>query len=46
VAGEGFFIEGGGMGRDSMRISFGSVPPEKIRVGAERLGRLILGKLG
>ncbi len=46
VAGEGFFIEGGGMGRDSMRISFGSVPPEKIRVGVERLGRLIRGKLG
>lgn len=45
VAGEGFFVEGGGMGSDSMRISFGSVPPEKIRVGAERLGRLIGSKL-
>ena len=45
VAGEGFFVESGGMGSDSMRISFGSVPPEKIRVGAERLGRLIRSKL-
>lgn len=45
VAGEGFFIEGNGMGNDCMRISFGGVPPEKIRIGAERLGKLICSRL-
>jgi len=45
VAGEGFFIEGGGKGSDCMRISFGGVPEDKIRIGAERLGRLICSKL-
>lgn len=45
VAGEGFFIEGNGMGSNCMRISFGAVAPEKIRVGAERLGRLICSKV-
>ncbi len=41
VAGEGFFIEGGGMGKNCMRLSFGAVPPEKIRIGAERLGKFL-----
>jgi 2-aminoadipate transaminase len=45
VAGEGFFIEGNGMGNNCMRISFGGVEPEKIRIGAERLGRLIRSKI-
>lgn len=45
VAGEGFFIEGNGMGSNCMRISFGSVPPEKIRIGAEKLGKLICSKI-
>lgn len=45
VAGEGFFIEGGGMGRNCMRLSFGAVPPEKIRIGAERLGRLLRSRM-
>lgn len=45
VAGEGFFIEGGGMGSNCMRISFGAVPPEKIRLGAEKLGNFICSKL-
>jgi len=45
VAGEGFFIEGGGKGSYCMRISFGGVPEDKIRIGAERLGRLICSKL-
>ena len=45
VAGEGFFTDGGGRGRNCMRLSFGSVPPEKIRVGMERLGRLITSKM-
>ncbi|MGE5630794.1 MAG: PLP-dependent aminotransferase family protein [Caulobacteraceae bacterium] len=46
VAGESFFTEGGGMGNNCMRISFGGVAPEKIRIGAERLGNLICSKLG
>ncbi len=46
VAGEGFFIEGNGMGNNCMRISFGSVAPEKIMIGAERLGSLISSKIG
>lgn len=45
VAGEGFFIEGGGIGNHCMRISFGAVAPEKIRIGAERLGNLICSRL-
>lgn len=45
VAGEGFFVEGNGKGNNCMRISYGSVPPEKIRIGIERLGKLIRGKL-
>lgn len=45
VAGEGFFTEGGGKGKNCMRISFGSVPPEKIREGVEKLGKLICSKL-
>lgn len=45
VAGEGFFTDGGGRGRNCMRLSFGSVPPEKIRIGMERLGKLIAAKM-
>ena len=45
VAGEGFFTEGGGRGRNCMRMSFGSNPPEKIREGVMKLGRLIETKL-
>ena len=45
VAGEGFFTDGGGRGHNCMRLSFGSVPPEKIRIGMERLGRLIASKM-
>lgn len=41
VAGEAFFTEGGGKGKNCMRLSFGNVPPEKIRIGMERLGKLI-----
>ena len=46
VAGEGFFTEGGGKGQNCMRLGFSAVPPEKIRIGMERLGRLIQSKLG
>ncbi|MBK5263046.1 MAG: PLP-dependent aminotransferase family protein [Peptostreptococcaceae bacterium] len=45
VAGAGFFAEGNGKGNNCMRISFGNVPPEKIKIGMERLGALITSKL-
>jgi len=45
VAGEGFFIEGGGKGNNCMRLSFGGVDPEKIRIGMEKLGNLICPKV-
>jgi 2-aminoadipate transaminase len=41
VPGEGFFVEGGGMGKNCMRLSYGAIPEEKIRIGIERLGRLL-----
>lgn len=45
VAGEGFFVEGGGKGNNCMRLSFGAVAPEKIKIGAKKLGDLISSKL-
>lgn len=45
VAGEGFFVEGYGKGRNCMRMSFTGVTPENIEIGMERLGRLITSKL-
>ena len=45
IPGEGFFSGGKGKGKNCMRVSFGNVPPEKIRVGMERLGKLIASKL-
>ena len=45
VAGEGFFVEGGGMGYNAMRMSFCAVEPERIRIGMKRLGDLIKSKL-
>ena len=45
VAGEGFFVEGGGKGKNCMRMSFGGNTPEKIREGVMKLGRLIKKKL-
>lgn len=44
VAGEGFFAEGGGKGRHSMRVSFGNVNPETIDTGIKRLADLIKSK--
>ena len=41
MPGEGFFVESNGKGTNCMRLSFGNVSPENIRVGMERLGRLI-----
>ncbi|NLH95522.1 MAG: PLP-dependent aminotransferase family protein [Synergistaceae bacterium] len=45
VAGEGFFIEGDGRGKNCMRLSFGAVPPERIRIGAERLGKFLRSRM-
>ncbi len=45
VAGEGFFVEGDGKGNNCMRISYGSVPPEKIKMGIKRLGKFICEKI-
>lgn len=45
AAGEGFFTDGNGLGSNCMRISFGSVEPDRIRIGAERLGKLICSKM-
>ena len=45
VPGESFFTEGKGMGNNCMRISFGGVAPEKIRIGIEKLGNFICSKI-
>ena len=45
VAGEGFFTEGNGMGNNCMRLSFGGIAPDKIRIASERLGKLFNSKL-
>ncbi len=44
VAGEKFFPDGEPI-KNCMRISFGAVPPEKIRIATERLGRMFCEKL-
>ncbi len=44
VAGEKFFTDGAPI-TNCMRISFGAVPPEKIRLATERLGRMFCEKL-
>lgn len=44
VAGEGFFTEGNGKGSNAMRLSFGGVTPDQIRIGIQRLGDLIRSK--
>lgn len=41
VAGSGFFVDGDNAGKNCMRMSFGNVSPEKIRIGMERLANLI-----
>lgn len=44
IAGDGFFVEGGGKGKNCMRISFGNVMPEKIETGMKRLGEVFSKK--
>jgi len=41
VAGEGFFVQRDGRGKNCMRLSFGGIAPEKIEEGMKRLGKLI-----
>ena len=45
VAGEKFFPGGEAPVTNCMRLSFGAVPPEKIRAATERLGRMLCEKL-
>ncbi len=45
VPGEGFYVEGGGKGKNCMRMSFTGVTPEKIETGMQRLGSLVASKL-
>ena len=45
VAGEKFFPDGGEPVKNCMRISFGAIPPEKIRLGTQRLCKLLNEKL-
>jgi 2-aminoadipate transaminase len=44
MPGREFFVEGQPIRNNCMRISFGSVPPEKIPVGMERLAKVIRAK--
>jgi 2-aminoadipate transaminase len=44
IAGEKFFTDGAPI-TNCMRISFGAVPPDKIRTATERLGKLLKEKL-
>jgi 2-aminoadipate transaminase len=45
MPGREFFVEGQPIRNNCMRVSFGSVPPEKIQVGMERLSKVIRSKL-
>lgn len=45
MPGKEFFVEGQPIRNNCMRVSFGGVPPEKIRVGMERLSEVIRSKL-
>jgi len=45
VPGEYFFAEGGGKGRNCMRMGFCAVEPTRIRLGMERLGGLVKSKI-
>jgi 2-aminoadipate transaminase len=45
MPGKEFFVEGQPIKDNCMRISFGGVTPEKIRIGMERLAKVICAKL-
>jgi 2-aminoadipate transaminase len=44
MPGREFFVEGQPIRNNCMRVSFGSVPPEKIQIGMERLSKVIRSK--
>jgi len=44
LAGEGFFVNGNGKGKNCMRMSFGGNTPERIRIGMQKLGELFCEK--
>ena len=45
LAGEGFFSDRDGQGKNCMRMSFGNTPEDLIQEGVRRLGGLICSKL-
>ncbi len=45
MPGREFFVEGQPIRNNCMRISFGGVPPERIRLGMERLAEVICSKI-
>lgn len=45
MPGKEFFVEGQPIRNNCMRVSFGAVPPEKIRIGMQRLAEVINQKL-
>jgi len=45
VTGEGFFTDGGGLGSNCIRLGFGGVTPDKIRIATENLGKFFKSKL-
>ena len=45
LAAEGFFVGKRGKGKNCMRMSFGGVTPENIRIGMKKLGELFCEKV-
>jgi 2-aminoadipate transaminase len=45
VPGREFFVEGQPVRNNCMRVCFGSVTPDKIQIGMERLSKVIRSKL-
>lgn len=45
LAGEAWFLNENGEGSNTARLSFSSTPPDKIREGVERLGKLFCSNM-
>ena len=45
IAGSSFYVQGGNMGSNAMRVSFGNVTPEKIDIAVQQLASLVKNKL-
>ena len=45
IIGEGFFSDGNGLGSNCIRLGFGGVTPDKIRIATEKLGKFFKSKL-